>query len=122
MHLGQTLSNVTTKENDSKLVVPTPRCSSTRKTVKRASTLSLPIPEGKSEQNIAKYKKDMLDYLNRASQSQMQKLPSIGPKAGHSIITYRNLNGSFNDLETLKLVPGLRKNFHENFLKVNFLD
>lgn len=116
------MSNVITKENDSKLVVPTPRCSSTRKTVKRASTLSLPIPEGKSEQNIAKYKKDMLDYLNRASQSQMQKLPSIGPKAGHSIITYRNLNGSFNDLETLKLVPGLRKNFHENFLKVNFLD
>lgn len=118
----QTLFNVTTKENDSKLVVPTPRSSSTRKNVKRASTLSLPIPEGKSEQNIAKYKKDMLDYLNRASQSQMQKLPSIGPKAGHSIITYRNLNGSFNDLETLKLVPGLRKNFYENFLKVNFLD
>ncbi|XP_057370294.1 kinesin-like protein KIF27 [Daphnia carinata] len=118
----QTLSNVTMNANDSKLVVPTPRRSSTRKTVKRASVLPLPIPEGKSEQNIAKYKKDMLDYLNRASQSQMQKLPSIGPKAGHCIITYRNLNGLFNDLDTLKLVPGLRKNFHEKFLKVNFLD
>ena len=52
----------------------------------------------------------------------MQKLPSVGPKAGHSIITYRNLNGSFHDLETLKLVPGLRKNFHANFLKVRLIN
>ena len=60
----------------------------------------------------------MLHYLNHASQSQMQKLPSVGPKAGHSIITYRNLNGHFQVLETLKLVPGLRKNFYDTFIKV----
>lgn len=60
----------------------------------------------------------MLHYLNHASQSQMQKLPSVGPKAGHSIITYRNLNGMFEDFEALKSVPGLRKNFYENFVKV----
>jgi DNA uptake protein ComE-like DNA-binding protein len=60
----------------------------------------------------------LLHYLNYASQSQIQKLPSVGPKAGHSIITFRNLNGMLNDFETLKRVPGLRKNFHENFMKV----
>ena len=61
----------------------------------------------------------MLHFLNNASQSQMQKLPSVGPKAGHSILSYRGLNGNFTDLENLKLVPGLRKNFYENFIKVN---
>lgn len=60
----------------------------------------------------------MLSYLNNASQSQMQKLPSIGPKAAHCIISFRSLEGNFGDLESLKLVPGLRKNFYDTFLKV----
>lgn len=60
----------------------------------------------------------MLHYLNSASQSQMQKLPSVGPKAAHCIISYRTMESGFPDLESLKLVPGLRKNFYDNFLKV----
>ncbi|XP_046634989.1 chromosome-associated kinesin KIF4-like [Daphnia pulicaria] len=116
------LSNSNMDESDSRPTTATLRRSTATRVSKRSPALPLPIPEGKSPENINKYRKDLLHYLNYASQSQIQKLPSVGPKAGHSIITFRNLNGMLNDFETLKRVPGLRKNFHENFMKVNFLE
>lgn len=105
---------------------------------RRAPTLPLPTPKGKTKEHSAQYKfvtsflmnfhillitsgsrEDMLSYLNNASQSQMQKLPSVGPKAAHCIISFRGVEGNFGDLESLKLVPGLRKNFYDTFLKVS---
>nr|CAH0104189.1 unnamed protein product [Daphnia galeata]CAH0109323.1 unnamed protein product [Daphnia galeata] len=94
--------------NDSRLTISTLRRSSTvKKVFKRAPALPLTTSEGNSKSkssNIA-YRKDLLYFLNHASQSQIQKLPSAGPKAGHNIITFRNLNGMLKDFETLKMVP-----------------
>nr|CAH0111790.1 unnamed protein product [Daphnia galeata] len=90
--------------NDSRLTISTLRRSSTvKKVFKRAPALPLTTSEGNSKSKSSNIEKTCY-FLNHASQSQIQKLPSAGPKAGHNIITFRNLNGMLKDFETLKMI------------------
>jgi len=45
--------------------------------------------------------------INRASRSQLETIPGIGPVKARSIIEYRDLNGEFVDLSDLILVNGI---------------
>ena len=45
--------------------------------------------------------------INRASRSQLETIPGIGPVKAGSIIEYRDLNGKFLDLSDLILVNGI---------------
>jgi len=45
--------------------------------------------------------------INRASQSQLETIPGIGPVKARSIVEYRELNGEFQDLSDLILVKGI---------------
>jgi comEA protein len=45
--------------------------------------------------------------LNNASQSELETLPNIGPERAKSIIEWRNTNGSFESLDSLRDIPGI---------------
>lgn len=45
--------------------------------------------------------------INKATQTQLEQLPGIGPSTALNIIEYRNENGKFNSIEDLKNVSGI---------------
>lgn len=45
--------------------------------------------------------------LNEASQSQLERLPGVGPVLAERIIEYRNVNGPFQRIEDLERVSGI---------------
>ncbi|KON86975.1 hypothetical protein AF332_09250 [Sporosarcina globispora] len=45
--------------------------------------------------------------LNQATEAELQTLPGIGPSKAAAIIEYRETNGSFKDIEDLKLISGI---------------
>jgi competence protein ComEA len=53
--------------------------------------------------------------LNTATQSQLETLPGIGPKAAQRILEYRQKNGSFKKVEDLMNVKGIGE---KSFLKL----
>jgi competence protein ComEA len=53
--------------------------------------------------------------LNTATQSQLETLPGVGPKAAQRILEYRQKNGSFKKIEDLMHVQGIGE---KNFLKL----
>ena len=53
--------------------------------------------------------------LNTATQSQLESLPGIGPKAAERILEYRQKNGSFKKIEDLMNVKGIGE---KSFLKL----
>ena len=77
------------------------------------------MSEGSHPQQLARYRSQVLAYINAASVHQLQKLATVGTKAAQSIVNYRNVNGRYGDVDALQNVPGLRKNFYSNFLKVS---
>lgn len=66
------------------------------------------IPESntKSEKGIVN--------INKASQTELETLPGIGPSIALKIINYRNENGKFSNIEDLKKVSGIGENKYEN--------
>ena len=45
--------------------------------------------------------------INYADKTELDKLPGIGPSLAERIVEYRQENGSFQDLNDLKNVPGI---------------
>lgn len=45
--------------------------------------------------------------INYADKSQLDTLPGVGPALAERIIEYRQTNGSFQDIDDLKNVPGI---------------
>ena len=45
--------------------------------------------------------------INKATQSELESLPGIGPSTASKIITYREENGKFGSIENIKDVSGI---------------
>lgn len=45
--------------------------------------------------------------INSASQSDLEKLPGVGPTRAAAIIAYREANGPYNHVEDIQNVPGI---------------
>ena len=52
--------------------------------------------------------------INKASQTELEELPGIGPSIALKIINYRNENGKFTTIEDLKKISGIGDNKFEN--------
>ncbi|MFP4461241.1 MAG: ComEA family DNA-binding protein [Thermotogota bacterium] len=57
-------------------------------------------------EQIRKNNEQLID-INRASQSQLENIPGIGPVKAKSIVEYRKTNGPFLDISELILVNGI---------------
>ena len=45
--------------------------------------------------------------INTANEVELDSLPGIGPSIAKKIVTYRNENGKFNNIEDIKNVSGI---------------
>lgn len=63
--------------------------------------------ESGSAQNQIDNKQSDLVNINKASESELQTLPGIGPSKAMSIIEYRETNGGFKTIEDLKEISGI---------------
>ena len=61
--------------------------------------------------NVKKYEKI---NINRATQTELETLPGIGPSIALKIIKYREENGYYEDLEDLKNVGGIGESKFNN--------
>jgi hypothetical protein len=68
--------------------------------------------QGQHNQNI-------LDMLNSANLTMLQRLPAIGPKTAFILHTHKELRGPFESLEALKAIPGLPKSFFNKLTKAH---
>jgi competence ComEA-like helix-hairpin-helix protein len=59
---------------------------------------------------------ELLD-LNKASMIQLERLPSLGFRSAQAIVSYRDENGPFEDLEGLSQVPGLDEDTVSGLIK-----
>jgi len=84
-----------------------------------------------------KHKRRLLELMNTESTKVIQQLPTVGPKTGYvifsyryfyifitvflydKIIVFRQIHGSYKSFEDLKSVPGLTANFLKRFFKAN---
>lgn len=55
--------------------------------------------------------------INRASVNELLKVPGIGPKTAEFILSYKQLHGSFKDLEPLKDARGMSPQRYERLEK-----
>lgn len=56
--------------------------------------------------NMEENKKEMVN-INKATQTELETLPGIGPSTALKIISYRNENGDFSSVEDIKNVSGI---------------
>jgi competence protein ComEA len=54
--------------------------------------------------------------INTADIDTLSSLPGVGPKKAESIVTYRELNGSFNSVDELQNVKGIGKRMVEKLV------
>ena len=52
-------------------------------------------------------KEKLIININTASETDLQKVPGIGPTIAKKIITYRKQNGKFNAIEDIQNVSGI---------------
>ena len=57
--------------------------------------------------------KDDKININKATQTELETLPGVGPSLALKIINYRKENGKFNNIEELKNVSGVGENKYE---------
>lgn len=63
-------------------------------------------PKANSTNSTAKSSKDTIN-INTADESELDKLPGIGPAMAKRIIEYRQTNGNFQTIEDIKNVSGI---------------
>ena len=63
-------------------------------------------PKANSTNSTAKSSGDMIN-INTADESELDKLPGIGPAMAKRIIEYRQTNGNFQTIEDIKNVSGI---------------
>ena len=54
--------------------------------------------------------------INTADVATLSTLPGVGPKKAESIVSYRELNGSFNSIDELQNVKGIGKRMVEKLV------
>lgn len=64
-------------------------------------------------QNEIGKQKSTLINLNKATESELQTLPGIGPSKSLAIIEYREANGGFKTIEDLKKISGIGEKTYE---------
>lgn len=52
--------------------------------------------------------------INKATESELESLPGIGPSTAQKIISYRNEKGKFNNIEDIKNVSGIGDSKYNN--------
>ena len=52
--------------------------------------------------------------INKATESELESLPGIGPSTAQKIISYRNEKGKFNNIEDIKNVNGIGNSKYSN--------
>lgn len=67
-----------------------------------------------AEENAVNKKASLLVNINRATQTELETLPGIGPSIALKIILYREKNGDFSTIEDVKNVSGIGDNKFEN--------
>jgi len=63
--------------------------------------------EGESITGTSKVRGGDKISINSGEKNDLDTLPGVGPALAQRIIEYRQTNGSFNDIEELKKVPGI---------------
>ena len=84
-----------------------------------------PIPQKQKSAKMTKKKTQLQPKsinANSAGQKELEKLPGIGPKTAQAIITYREENGPFTDLEQLKNVKRIGPKTLQKINPFIFLD
>lgn len=66
------------------------------------------------EESEMKQANNSLININKATQTELETLPGIGPSIALKIISYREENGKFSTVEDIKNVPGIGDNKFNN--------
>lgn len=69
---------------------------------------------GRKKTNTISNNYENLISINKSSLSELTTLTGIGESKAKNIITYREVNGGFNELEELLLVSGISYNIYNN--------
>lgn len=77
--------------------------------ITKSSGDNIIIEESKMEKN-----NNLLININKASQTELETLPGIGPSTALKIISYREENGNFSSIEDIKNVQGIGDAKFEN--------
>lgn len=75
----------------------------------------LSIDSGEGIDGFSNLKKNEVAInINKANEQDLQTLQGIGPSLASKIITYRNENGNFKNIEDIKKVSGIGESIFEN--------